>query len=309
MHVISKYQSPEKFLRIIGQSSPDHFLGRLVNLCGDLESIQAEINMEFGVDGQKMKIPVTSVPIRKCAASSLDAYQIAKDFSVPNVVQGTWDIADQFTAKLTIKIVLSDKALNTIHLGNVSDPLSINRGIMADAETSGDVVIEADNGERIKCHKVFLTSKLRYNFNCFDYKYNLMYNLMCMIYFIAQSAVFRRMFDVEMQENLTKTLKLPDMTEAGIKALLAYIYCRDITEILKSSSLAFDLLVAADKYEIDSLVTVIWDVIMLKDKAWFSAATAFRLIKFSTNKRENGGTSFEQAYKELETKAVKVVQS
>ena len=95
------------------------------------------------------------------------------------------------------------------------------------------------------------------------------------------------MFQSGMKEGLTSTVEMPDMTEAGIRALLAYLYCWDILAALQNSSVAFELLQAADKYGIPALYKIVKEVILLKETNRFSVTTSLQLLSFAMKKEKD----------------------
>ena len=72
------------------------------------------------------------------------------------------------------------------------------------------------------------------------------------------------MFSSDMMERTENLVEMPDMTEAGVKALLAYLYYRNLLEPLKSAAVACELLETADKYGLESLLESMRDLILGK---------------------------------------------
>lgn len=91
---------------------------------------------------------------------------------------------------------------------------------------------------------------------------NLIYNLECksglvIIYVYldkqaSRSPVFRAMLETEMEESLSGTIKLSDVSYDALRAFVNYLYT---AEASLDDEMACDLLILADKYEVKHLKT------------------------------------------------------
>lgn len=85
-----------------------------------------------------------------------------------------------------------------------------------------------------------------------------------------------------------------------MRALLAYLYHMDTTEARKDCKVAFQLLEAGHKYDIEGMEEPLKQIIINKDNAWFTADMVLRLLLLARNLE--GGA-------DLKTKAVRVLKS
>lgn len=142
--------------------------------------------------------------------------------------------------------------------GPKEELLSINRKILQD-EIFTDAVIVTKDHSHVKCNKVFL---------------------------MAHSPVFRAMFDSrngELQEQQTNMLEMEDISEKGVRALLAFLYCWDQTDANKNSIVAFELLNAGHKYDIPKLEELMAEMLLKKGSEWFDAEVSVKLFGFGRN--------------------------
>lgn len=68
----------------------------------------------------------------------------------------------------------------------------------------------------------------------------------------ARSPVFERMFEHKMQERVTNKVKVDDLHPSVLREMLTYIYTGRVPRI-SDENMAYDLLYAADKYQLDHL--------------------------------------------------------
>ncbi len=85
------------------------------------------------------------------------------------------------------------------------------------------------------------------------------------------------------KEGESQEIKMADMSEKGVKALLAFLYYRGLEEPAKDLKLAIEVLRAANKYDISSLEKAVAVMIMHKPIEWFDIATTIELFFFSKN--------------------------
>lgn len=75
------------------------------------------------------------------------------------------------------------------------------------------------------------------------------------------------------------------MSSAGVNALLAFIYCSSVDEAVKSSAIALELLIAADKYDIPLLWKACVIILLDKDVSRFDIDVALTLFGFASKKK------------------------
>lgn len=103
-----------------------------------------------------------------------------------------------------------------------------------------------------------------------------------------------------MRETHDNRILMEDVSEEGVKALLAYLYYRDLEMPLMSSVLAVELLELSHRYLIGGLENAVKGILLEKDVKWFEGKAAMRLFYFA-GKLDN--------HKDLRRKAVEVLQS
>lgn len=86
-----------------------------------------------------------------------------------------------------------------------------------------------------------------------------------------------------MSESRDNILKIPDVTENGIRAMLKFIYCWDLEQATENSELALQLLQAAHKYQIQDLENSMIDLFCAMPFKWVSVNSAVKLLLFSKN--------------------------
>lgn len=161
-------------------------------------------------------------------------------------------------------------SLEKLALPGPPRPISINER-MLNEEINTDLTIVAGNGAKIKCHKVYL---------------------------MVRSPVLKAMFK---SEATTSTLKMEAMTEASVRAFLAYLYHSDTTEARKVSEVALEMFEAGHKYDVEGLEDAMEGIIVGKnDKEWFTLDMVIRLFMFARKFDE-----FRADF--LKTKAVNVL--
>lgn len=111
------------------------------------------------------------------------------------------------------------------------------------------------------------------------------------------------MLSSDLKESRPNMIDLTETSEEGVQVLLNYIYSSEMesTMFLKeSSSVAFELLQAAHKYEIDGLEIAMKKVFLKRNEDWYDVEVAMNLFLFARN--VNG-------YDDLKTKCVKVLKA
>lgn len=121
-------------------------------------------------------------------------------------------------------------------------------------EVATDMAIVAGNGVEIKCHRSFL---------------------------MVHSQVLEGVLKIKTEEPGVTKIEMTGMTEASVRAFLAYLYYSDVTAAQTDCEVAFELLESAKKYDISGLKESTKSVLLEKDNAWFTVATALRLFLFA----------------------------
>ncbi|ODM90024.1 BTB/POZ domain-containing protein [Orchesella cincta] len=158
---------------------------------------------------------------------------------------------------VTITIPFTTEALPSVHI-----PLLISRRSVADrkcklnvlksvmrTDVSSDISILGDGGFKISAHSFFL---------------------------IAQSSVLKEL----LQQCMFGRLKLKDVSEKCIRALLEYLYTFQISLAVKSSKVTVELFIAANKYEIQPLQDKLAKMILERRNAWFDITATLDLFLF-----------------------------
>ncbi len=90
-----------------------------------------------------------------------------------------------------------------------------------------------------------------------------------------------------MSESKDNTLEIVDMTAAGVRALLQFIYWWDLEMASKSCVMAFELLKAGHKYLMEDLEKAMTEIFLGMTFEWFSVDLAVKLLLFSKKADEN----------------------
>lgn len=118
---------------------------------------------------------------------------------------------------------------------------------------------------------------------------------------LVHSDAFRAMLDGEkFLEEKTNILKLEDMTEDAVRALLKFLYYRDIKGPSGNMSIALELLTCADKYGITFLEDEMWSILGARPDEEFDVSIALRLFFFASR--------FGFFKKDFQTKAVEILK-
>lgn len=208
----------------------------------------------------------------KVARSSTNGtygYEVSMGSGSFNDIRTRWHQGmSAFLGTIIITVTLPDHGHDT----SIQDVLCINRKMLKD-EVACDVSIIPKNGAAIKCHK---------NFLC------------------AHSAVLEAMFQTKMKESKTNTVEMPDMTEESVRAFLQYLYLWEVKEANKSSLIAFELLHAGHKYDIQKLEECMEKILLSKESPWYKVDVAMKLFLFARNRPEGA---------KLKIKAIQVLKA
>lgn len=183
-----------------------------------------------------------------------------------------WNLPNLVTrANLTIEVKVT--GLDPLEKFVLPSPLSINERILKE-EVGADLMIVAGNGVKVKCHKIFL---------------------------MVRSPVFKARFKGDTEEVTISTLEMGDMTEASVRAFLAYLYYSDTSVARKSCEVALELFQAGHQYCVEGLEDAMEGIIVgHEDEDWFTADMVIRLFIFA-RKLEEFRADF------LKTKALNVL--
>ena len=94
-------------------------------------------------------------------------------------------------------------------------------------------------------------------------------------------------------------VNLNDISEKGVKALLDFIYCRELFTPESEPAICFELFYAADKYDIKELRKAVVPMLLQKPSSWFDDETAFLLYALSRNCEQ---------YEDLKIKALQIIK-
>lgn len=147
---------------------------------------------------------------------------------------------------------------------------------MLEKEVGSDMVIIPGTGNPVKAHKCQL---------------------------MVRSPVFQAMFETNMQEASTTTVEVSEMSEEGVRALLAFLYHSDQSAPDEKCAVALELLCAGQKYTIPVLEAAIRDLILGKEDNWMDAEVAVQVFLFARNMPE------EVDGNELKKKAAKALKA
>lgn len=75
-------------------------------------------------------------------------------------------------------------------------------------------------------------------------------------------------------------IRMDDMTDNSIKALLKFLYYRDIESPTSNHAIALELLCCADKYGIECLEKAIWEIFIPLPAHTFDIKTALKIFVF-----------------------------
>lgn len=94
--------------------------------------------------------------------------------------------------------------------------------------------------------------------------------------------MFQRMVtESKMKGSAEKKIEMEGISQKGVRAILAYLCYRGITEISESSELAVEVILAAEKYSITNLKEDDGKVLLSKPSWWFGVDAAVVLFLFS----------------------------
>jgi hypothetical protein len=88
------------------------------------------------------------------------------------------------------------------------------------------------------------------------------------------------MFESNMTEVQTDTLTMEAMSAAGVEGFLKYFYTGGLDEVAKNLTLAFEMLQAGHKYEINDMELACKVILKKAEGKLFDAATALEIHQF-----------------------------
>ncbi len=157
---------------------------------------------------------------------------------VPHAVSS---ICDYKKGKLFAMVTVS-MTISKFDLDRIRSPSIINRSIFTEELGSDTGIIPGNGGNPVKCHRSFL---------------------------MANSPVFRAMFQTDMNEAKSCKVEIQEMNEDVVRAFLAYLYYRDETQAILRFGVAFQLLMAGHKYQIPDLVNAMSAILIYKPIEWY----------------------------------------
>ncbi|ODM96414.1 BTB/POZ domain-containing protein [Orchesella cincta] len=253
------------------------FHGRLLEemsgLCGEDVQFTFEGTLTRHGEGVTITIPFTTeaLPIRSYSSiadvsvesacwefnHAYQAYCEDLDVKIATSIISFWyEKSDktelvEVTAK-AIRFEMEDDYINLPEAeGSVADrkcKLNVLKSVMR-TDVSSDISILGDGGFKISAHSFFL---------------------------IAQSSVLKEL----LQQCMFGRLKLKDVSEKCIRALLEYLYTFQISLAVKSSKVTVELFIAANKYEIQPLQDKLAKMILERRNAWFDITATLDLFLF-----------------------------
>lgn len=123
-----------------------------------------------------------------------------------------------------------------------------------DPSQSEAVILVAENGVEIKCHK----------------------NLLAVL-----SKVLAAVVSSGFEQPGQRKIEMLEMTEAGVRAFLAYLCYADTTGAEENCEVAFELLDAAYRYDVEGLQRAMRNILVQKDTEWFTVDMVFKLFSFA----------------------------
>lgn len=99
--------------------------------------------------------------------------------------------------------------------------------------------------------------------------------------FLVHSTAFEARLEDEISaDGQSYVIKMDDMTEETVGALLKFLYYRDIEHPVANPSIALELLNCADKYGIKELEETMWKILLAQPDHWFDINMGLRLFVF-----------------------------
>lgn len=175
----------------------------------------------------------------------------------PEKIVSGWNQLFDFRGTFTISLVLSNSCLSMLYNISLlpSERFSHLKKVL-DGETCTDTEILVGvqpNQVAVKCHRLML---------------------------VAGSEVFKTMFESGMKEAKENKIAVPEMSEKGVRAMLAFLYYRDMNDVYEDVEVALELLQAAEKYGIDYLKNEARSILLSRQSSWFTVDVALELLLF-----------------------------
>lgn len=147
------------------------------------------------------------------------------------------------SGQVSVKVIVADRVVNaqSIPGPTVTNVMSTNQKLLQE-DLEWGVTIIPRNGNPVKCHKCFLT---------------------------ALSPCIHAMFQSDTKESKTLTIEMPDTSEEGVRAMLAYLYYWDESKAGSKASVAFEAMIAGRKYVIPLLETAMKKLLLGGPDGWF----------------------------------------
>ncbi|CAL8131967.1 unnamed protein product [Orchesella dallaii] len=272
-------------------------LEELNGFCGENIKLKLQGSLSRHVEGVSVTIPFKTHPMPVYSYSNCDealdekgcwefnhaveAYCDETDANVSNSVLGLWYDESGKTefVEVTARFIwfkVEDDFVNTPDGGGSQlDADKYRRCVLKTImrqDVSSDISIVVDDGSKMQAHKCFL---------------------------IAHSRVFAEM----LQQYTFGRMKLRDISEECVNALLEFIYTFEISQAGKCSKVAVELFVAANKYEMYNLQEKVTKMLLKRRNEWFDVTATVELFLFV---RKLGRTSTND---ELKSKIGQVLKS
>lgn len=108
--------------------------------------------------------------------------------------------------------------------------------------------------------------------------------------------MFRAIIKDTFEESKTGEIQFEDISEAGLRAFLEYLYYFSISKPAENCGVAVELFKAGHKYDVERLEKQMSELLLAKEESWFDLEHTVTLFRFL--KKLEG-------YEELKLKAVK----
>lgn len=171
--------------------------------------------------------------------------------------------------------------------GILQSLLSVNRRLMMD-EKSFDLSVIVKGGAKVQCHRLFLTT---YSSRLHE------------LIYIGRKTAPRppsgKPLPVPTYDIIKDTIEMNWVSEGCFRALLEFIYCRDMTRIKRDSKIALELMRVAIKYGIEPLKISLVSLFMMKKDEWFDLDESLYLHLFLGKNKSKGMVEVKQKIREI----------
>lgn len=181
-----------------------------------------------------------------------------------------WENGEDFQGTFSILLVLSDSAVNTLIIPE--QPYFTPFRKMLEKKIEMDMKLVANNGLSVKCHRVMI------------------------------AASSDKLADLLKQEPGKRVEIMDHLAYGCIKALVDYIYCRDMNRAVYDADMALQVLEAAMEFGLDDLVEVMRKVLLVRPNQWYGVdeAVDMFLLAATTGMEEDTSEISEDGDVEIE---------